>query len=138
MNDVVGYAVKVMFNFKQTSTKVYYFLCLFRWQETAERLTAVEDFQKKQQRIRNAQEQIVLGENPIDLYRRLDPELREALGEVALPGQLTYDFDSTYVLQTLDDTERALKQPNKSDLVQQRKLQRFVSREALASISPIA
>lgn len=98
-----------------------------RWQETAGLLTTAAAEQEKLRRVRDAQERIVLGEQPLEVYQRLEPEVRAAVGEVDLPGDLEYEFDTAYVLRTLENVEKELGQPDKSDLVQQKKLQKYVN-----------
>lgn len=89
-------------------------------------LTTAAAEQEKLRRVREAQEQIVLGENPLELFQRLDPEVKVTIGQVDLPGDLEYEFDSSYVLRTLETVEKELSSPDESDLIQQKKLQKYV------------
>lgn len=95
-----------------------------RWDETNERLGSIQQLQQQQRRIREAQEKIVLSDSPLDTYEKLEHDIRETLGDIVVPGEITHEFDQTYVLKTLENTEKELKQPEKRPLVQQQKLHR--------------
>lgn len=100
-----------------------------RWEETHDRLGSIQELQQQQRRVREAQEKIVLTDSPLETYEKLDDDLRGTLGDVVVPGDVTYEFDHTYVLKTLENAEKELKQPEKRLLVQQQKLHRFVPHE---------